>query len=304
MTDKLLCIFLFLLLLALSMRLISLRKALRLIREDLKEINDGDFPRRHLTVETPDSCLQSLAGEMNRYMDTAWARSRRESIREQEMRAEITNISHDLRTPLTSILGYLELIEEEALSDEQKENMDVVLRRASYLNQLIAQLYEFSRLENGELPLNPERLDISYLFKEHILACYGEFEKAGLELTLQLPQQPVWVMADEGGLKRIFHNLTSNCLKYGKKQASVSLECTEGQAVLTCRNAADGLPPGDAEQIFHRFYRKEAPRNAQSSGLGLSVAKLLAEQMGGGMEARLEDGMLAIRLLLPCTPLS
>ena len=73
---------------------------------------------------------------------------------------------------------------------------------------------------------------------------------------------------------------------------------------LTCRNAADGLTPGDAEQIFHRFYRKEASRNAQSSGLGLSVAKLLAEQMGGGMEARLEDGMLAIRLLLPCDPLS
>ena len=176
----------------------------------------------------------------------------------------------------------------------------MVQRRTAYLNQLIAQLYEYSRLENRELPLKQERLDITHLFKEHILAFYGEFEKAGLKLTLRLTDEPLWVSADENGLLRIFHNLTSNCLKYGQKEASVSLECTAGQAVLTFRNPAEGFTEKDAEQIFHRFYRKDASRNAQGSGLGMSVAKLLAEQMGGRLDAQLEEGMLAIRLLLPC----
>ena len=105
---------------------------------------------------------------------------------------------------------------------------------------------------------------------------------------------------DENGLLRIVHNLTSNCLKYGQKEASISLECAAGRAVLTFRNHAEGFTEKDAEQIFHRFYRKDASRNAQGSGLGMSVAKLLAEQMGGRLDARLEEGMLAIRLLLPC----
>ncbi|SFH43864.1 hypothetical protein SAMN05216405_3356 [Lachnospiraceae bacterium NLAE-zl-G231] len=300
MVCKILCILLFLIVLALAMRLFSLRRGLLLIRRDLKEINDEGISLRHLTAESPDTHLQELAGEINRYIDASFAKSRMESMREQEILAEITNISHDLRTPLTSISGYLELIGEEELSQEQKENLDVVQRRTAYLNQLIAQLYEYSRLENREFPLKQERLDITHLFKEHILASYGEFEKAGLKLTLRLTDEPLWISADENGLLRIFHNLTSNCLKYGQKEASISLECTAGQAVLTFRNPAEGFTEKDAEQIFHRFYRKDASRNAQGSGLGMSVAKLLSEQMGGRLDAQLEEGMLAIRLLLPC----
>ena len=223
MVCKILCILLFLIVLALAMRLFSLRRGLLLIRRDLKEINDEGISLRHLTAESPDTHLQELAGEINRYIDASFAKSRMESMREQEILAEITNISHDLRTPLTSISGYLELIGEEELSQEQKENLDVVQRRTAYLNQLIAQLYEYSRLENRELPLTQERLDITHLFKEHILASYGEFEKAGLKLTLRLTDEPLWVSADENGLLRIFHNLTSNCLKYGQKEASISL---------------------------------------------------------------------------------
>ena len=103
MVCKILCILLFLIVLALAMRLFSLRRGLLLIRKDLKEINDEGISLRHLTAESPDTHLQELAGEINRYIDASFAKSRMESIREQEILAEITNISHDLRTPLTSI---------------------------------------------------------------------------------------------------------------------------------------------------------------------------------------------------------
>lgn len=288
------------LLLAQTARLYALRKSIRLLAQDMKEINgqlDADeMAGRQLNVECPDAVLQNLAAEMNRYMESAFAVHNRQEQREKRLREEITGISHDFRTPLTGILGYLELMEEEALSGEQREYLDVVKRRAGYLNRLIGHFYDYSRLENHELALENNRLDFRKLFQEHILEFYGEFERNGTEVSLSLPEGPVWVRGDAAGLDRIFCNLTSNCLKYGRDRAEIELRRSGDLVQLSYRNPAGPLTGEDVARLFDRFYQKDPARSGSGSGLGLCVAKLLAERMGGRLDAALEDGCLAVRL--------
>lgn len=282
-----------------AVRLNLLYRSIRIMREDLHEINSDTKALRCLNTEAPDPYLEGLAEEINLYIREACKDASRQKRREKEIRDEITHISHDLRTPLTSILGYLELVEEGELDKEQKEYMEVARRRSLYLSQLIDELYEYSRLENGEQKGRPEQVELTGLFREHLLSSYPEFEKKGLEADIALSEEEIRILGDCESLERIFNNLTSNCIKYGQGKAAISLKRLGREAILTYQNAVAGLTQEDTAHLFDRFYRKDEARNVPGSGLGLTVAKLLTEQMGGSMDAALVEGNLRITCRFP-----
>lgn len=290
----LLCIFLGLSALFVILKLHGLHKALKKLTAELREINQDEPVHRHLQLPVPDRELELFAEELNRYLSCSFDRSFAQKKREQDVRREITNISHDLRTPLTSILGYLELLEDSPLSPEQQEYLEIIHNRSSHLNTLISQLYEYVRLESRELKLNIETLDLRLLLQEHLLSFYQEFEAKGISLIPQLPKEPVLVRADSDALMRILHNLTSNLLKYGTGTAAVSLTSTSKEAILTCSNQASDLTEDNAAHLFDPFYTADNARTTQKSGLGMTVSRLLLEQMGGSMDAHLENGILTI----------
>lgn len=290
----LLCIFLGLSALFVILKLHGLHKALKKLTAELREINQDEPVHRHLQLPVPDRELELFAEELNRYLSCSFDRSFAQKKREQDVHREITNISHDLRTPLTSILGYLELLEDSPLSPEQQEYLEIIHNRSSHLNTLISQLYEYVRLESRELKLNIETLDLRLLLQEHLLSFYQEFEAKGISLIPQLPKEPVLVRADSDALMRILHNLTSNLLKYGAGTAAVSLTSTSKEAILTCSNQASDLTEDNAAHLFDPFYTADNARTTQKSGLGMTVSRLLLEQMGGSMDAHLENGILTI----------
>lgn len=290
----LLCIFLGVSALFVILKLHVLHKALKKLTAELREINQDEPVHRHLQLPVPDRELELFAEELNRYLSCSFDRSFAQKKREQDVRREITNISHDLRTPLTSILGYLELLEDSPLSPEQQEYLEIIHNRSSHLNTLISQLYEYVRLESRELKLNIETLDLRLLLQEHLLSFYQEFEAKEISLIPRLPKEPVLVRADSDALMRILHNLTSNLLKYGAGTAAVSLTFSPKEAILTCSNQASDLTEDNAAHLFDPFYTADNARTTQKSGLGMTVSRLLLEQMGGSMDAHLENGILTI----------
>ena len=216
---------------------------------------------------------------------------------EQELRRQIANVSHDLRTPLTSILGYLQLLEGEGLPLEKRaEYLAVIEGRARTLQTFIAAFYDLSRIEGGELPLEREQVDLRRALSDQLAASYGQIEEAGLDMEVELADglPPVW--ADSGAVTRIFSNLLTNALRHGEDALSVRLYREGGVILSAFSNRAEDLTAEDASHVFERFYTADKMRTGQSTGLGLAIVKALAERMGHTAAARWEDGVFTIEV--------
>ena len=255
----------------------GLHNAARRMREQL-----ADETTARLSLPCPSAGAEELLSCLNQLL---------------ELRRQIANVSHDLRTPLTSILGYLQLLEGDGLSPERKaEYLAVIEGRARTLQTFIAAFYDLSRIEGGELPLEREQVDLRRALSDQLAASYGQIEEAGLDMEVELADglPPVW--ADSGAVARIFSNLLTNALRHGKDALSVRLYRAGNVIVSAFSNRAEGLTAEDAAHVFERFYTADKMRTGQSTGLGLAIVKALAERMGHTAAARWEDGVFTIEV--------
>ena len=277
-------IILSLIVIGLTTYLLILKRSMRHLKNDFKEAKANTKGEQHVFIQSPDKDLENLAVLLNEYVADYFKEREVHQEMVQTIRNEITNFSHDLRTPLTSILGYMEYIDFETLPMDQQEAIEVIKKRATYLNGLIEDLYEYVRLENHEFVIGKEPVDIYRILREHLLGYYMEFENHEIDLELALPevQKPVYMLGDQNCINRILQNLTSNAIKYSGGNLKVSLE-QENQAVkITYRTYKGDLTDFDIEHLLDRYYKKVMKGKAvQSSGLGLTIAKGYTEQMGG-----------------------
>lgn len=272
----------------LGLHLYSLRKGIQDLRTDFHEIKENRQAERHLNLSVPDGELELLAVEINEYIACYYQELENLKNNSKGIRKEITHISHDLRTPLTSILGYMELLYDENLSKEQKEVYEVIRRRSYQLSDLVEQLYEYARLGNQEFYYEMERLDLYRILKEHLLSFFPEFEQKDIHFEPVFPQtvKPLWIKADGKCIERVLTNLTSNTLKYSGGEAKVILKEEKKSICLTYQTKRGDLSEYDIAHMFDRFYTKEGRQHTkQSSGLGLAITRLFVEQMGGNIEA-------------------
>lgn len=286
----------------LFIHLILLKKSIKDLKNDFISIKDSKEVERYLTFNFPDKNLEELAMEINDYIDSYFKNNYQLKNTIREVRGEITNISHDLRTPLTSILGYLELLNEEELTSEQKEIISVVKRRSLGLKDLIEQLYEYTRLENKEYNIKIEKIDLYKVLQEHILEFYMEFEKKNIDFKLSMPKEakPIWINGDIKCIKRILTNLTNNALKYTNGEAEVNLKVKGNTASFTYITTRGSLTDYDIKHIFDRFYKKDLSRSvSNSSGLGLTITRIFTERMGGDIYAHGDDEYLYIVCSFP-----
>lgn len=274
--------------LAIGVRLVLLKVAIRELTKEFQEARSNLKGEQHVQLLSPDKDLEKLAEECNlnikEYFQTQY-------LYQKEVRAirrEIMNLSHDLRTPITSILGYVDLLQEEELTKEQKESLEVVKRRSDDLNSLIEQLYDYVRLENREMVIESQRLDLFKILREHLLSFYFEFEHKGIELDLDFPkkEEAIWILGDYNCIERVLINMTSNTVKYSEGHVLVSLRCKGDEVSVTYQSQRGGLTDYEIGHLFDRFYRKDTVRKGtRSSGLGLTIAKLYIEQMNGQIHA-------------------
>ncbi len=270
----------------------GLHNAARRMREQL-----ADETTARLSLPCPSAGAEELLSCLNQLLELRQEERARYRRKEPELRRQIANVSHDLRTPLTSILGYLQLLEGDGLSPERKaEYLAVIEGRARTLQTFIAAFYDLSRIEGGELPLEREQVDLRRALSDQLAASYGQIEEAGLDMEVELADglPPVW--ADSGAVARIFSNLLTNALRHGKDALSVRLYRAGNVIVSAFSNRAEGLTAEDAAHVFERFYTADKMRTGQSTGLGLAIVKALAERMGHTAAARWEDGVFTIEV--------
>lgn len=277
-------------------RFYRLRANLRREAKELEEIGQNPEENRILHISFPDKEAESFLEAVNAYIRV----TRKEKItyrnRERELRAQIENISHDLRTPLTAIIGYLELLDVSGMDEENLEMVKNISGKARSLQRLIGNFYDLSRLELNDYRLQPERLDVSRFAREVALTFYQQFEERGLAVQLtDISAEAMFICADTGAMERIFSNMFQNELRYAKSYFCLRVFRDGGKICLSFENDADALRAEDVEHLFERFYMTQKSRTTEGSGLGLTISKLLAEAMGGSAEASLEQGVLRIR---------
>lgn len=273
--------------LILAFRLILWRRAAKEIVRELREIPEMDS-NIQLTVSSGDRTVRALAVQLNRQLQALRAERRRVQCKDTELRNAVTNVSHDLRTPLTAICGYLDMLEEEEQSGTQKLYLSRIRERTEALKKLTEELFSYS-VALSVSDQRRERVSLGRALEENLAACYGAFCTRGITPRIHMPESEVVRDLDPDALARIFSNILGNALKYSEGDLSVTLT---SQGEITFENRAPALTAVSVGKLFDRFFTVENGRS--STGLGLSIAKLLTERMGGEIYAELRGEMLAL----------
>jgi len=255
-----------------------------------------EYTRQPITLELNNKDLNALAVNINKCLK-AEETLRLESIREEKRFKElIANISHDLRTPLTAIKGYQQLLGKGILSKDQQQKLQIAQKHADELGTLINHFFEYSYLINAEPVLNRERINLTNLVAECLAVSIPLLEENNLEVHYE-ETSPLFVFADREMIIRIIQNLMRNCVEHSDSPIEVRL-IAEKNVVISFSNFVKSPSEIDVNKLFDRFYTTDKARN-KNTGLGLSIIKLLAEQMGGSARASLQDRLLEIKIELP-----
>lgn len=285
--------FLSVLIAALIIKIVSLKRAVKDIEESLSEKLTTDT-NTLIDISSNDKRIRSLAGTLNREL----AVLRKEKLcymnGNNELKNSVTNISHDLRTPLTAICGYIELLEREEKTKEAEKYLDIIKKRAEFMVKLTEELFGYSVIMSEDGGKTTSYTDVKNILEESIASFYEVLISRNIVPVINLTKEKVIRKTDSHALSRVFSNLLNNAVKYSDGDLEISL-FENGEIVFA--NTASKLDVVEVEKLFDRFYTVETAKN--STGLGLSIAKTLVEQMRGEISAKYKDGKLYIKIFLP-----
>ena len=243
-----------------------------------------------ITISSSDKHVRHLASEIARQL-AELRRQRRQYISgDRELKEAVTNISHDLRTPLTAICGYLELLEAEEMTDNTIRYVEQISNRTEALKALTEELFRYSVISSVSA-LSYEKVNFGRMLEDTLISFYGAFEQKNITPNISLPDGVIIRSLDKSALSRIFGNIISNAVKYSDGDFSVTMT---DAGEITFSNTASELSSVDVGKLFDRFYTVDSAR--KSTGLGLSIAKLLTERMGGCIAADYKGNTLSITL--------
>ncbi len=278
---------------ALMIKIWLLHAAAREIEREVADRLDHDTNTLS-SVSTGDRHMRRLAAALNDQLHTLRCARRRFESGGLELKETVANISHDLRTPLTAICGYLELLQREELPERAERYLEVIENRTGILRTLTEELFCYTIAASTAGRTEYEWVSLNGAIEESLSAYYAALMGCGIVPEVHLPDAPVRRLLDRGALTRILGNVLSNAIKYSDGDLLVTL--TESGEIV-CSNDAAGLDEVQAGKLFDRFYTVEDGR--RSTGLGLSIARLLTEQMGGAISAHCADGRLTITISFP-----
>lgn len=286
------CFLLAIAVIVLLIKIYLMKRSAGEIAEKLSEKLSADT-NTLIDISSGDRDMRSLAEKLNAELKQLREERRRFQHGDTELKEAVTNISHDLRTPLTAVFGYLDLLEREEKSDTVKQYLGQIRGRTEAMKQLTEELFRYSIVASSK-PLKYERLCINSVLEESLAEFYGAISQQGITPEIEITETPVERVLDRTALKRIFGNIIGNAVKYSGGDLFVILS-EDGTATFS--NTAEGLDSVTVGKLFDRFYTVETAGN--STGLGLSIAKLLAEQMGGTITAEYAQNRVVITLEFP-----
>ncbi|MEE0201835.1 MAG: HAMP domain-containing sensor histidine kinase [Muricomes sp.] len=244
-----------------------------------------------ILLSTRDRYMCRLAEEINVQLRELRAQRRRFQQGDFELKEAVTNISHDLRTPLTAICGYLDLLEQEEISETAGRYLTVIKERSETLKQLTEELFRYSVITSAHRDANEEDIILNHVLEESISAYYAALKNSRIEPQISIPEEKIRRRLDKKSVSRIFSNIINNAVKYSDGDLHITLR-EDGEIIFY--NHASRLNEIQVGRLFDRFYTVEAAD--KSTGLGLSIAKILTEQMHGKISARYNNGVLSIHV--------
>lgn len=287
------CIILIILLAILSAKIIWMRKSIEELRTGFSEKLESDT-NTLISISSRDKTICHLANDINIQLRKLRKQQLRFQLGDMELKNAITNISHDLRTPLASICGNLDLLEQEYLPETAARYVEVIRNRSMVLTQLTEELFRYSVIMTAENDMVREPVVINNILEESIAASYTSLMEQNIHPEIQMPQEKVIRMLDRSALARVFSNLLNNAMKYSDGDLHITLSKT-GEIIFS--NTASGLTEVQVGKLFDRFYTVETAR--KSTGLGLAITRTLVEQMNGTVSAQYENSRLSICIFFP-----
>lgn len=279
------CILIFIIIFLLT-SLIYIYRNIYIIYKYIDDILNGNLNQR-IRLQTNIKCLSKLTIKINTLIGRLQYIERKNIISEESRKKMISNISHDLRTPLTSILGYVELIVNDPNLSKNEINryIKIVYTKGNYLYDMLEEFFQISKMDSKDFKLEIKSIDICEIIRQQLISFFNEFKKKGIEPKLNFQKDNIYVNADEKALNRILNNILSNILKHGKNSTKICVDInyTKDKVFISIWDNGLGIPEDDINYIFDRLYTVEKSRksNLKNSGLGLSIAKKLLESLGG-----------------------
>lgn len=264
---------------------------------ELKKLNrEGKIEKLRLSL--PNKNIENLIVEINTLIDDKRKMENIYKEKDMELREAIANMSHDLRTPLTSIMGYVYLLNDDKLDkEERKEYLKIIEKRSLVLNDLITNFYGLSRIQADQYEIKFEPVNLELVLGEIIAAFYETLDYKFGEPEINIEEGLGPVLGDKQALNRIFTNLIENIIKHGEGEVKISLKKKNKYIVMEFSNKAEELEPKDVNRIFEKFFTKDRMRTGQNTGLGLAIVKLLVEKQGQKIEAKKVRNRLVINII-------
>ena len=269
-------------------KIVLMKRSAREIRSQFaQKLNDDT--NTQIDITSADKDIRALADDINKQLSVLRTEYLKNSRGNLELKNAITNISHDLRTPLTAICGYLDMINKTDDKELIQKYLGIIRERAELMKQLTEELFRYSVILSDDTPKKAEDVCVNRMLEESIAGFFPALSQRGITPTIDITKKRVVRNVDPAELERVFSNILSNAVKYCENDLDITMT-EDGR--ITFSNTAGGLSPVQVQQLFDRFYTVEAARN--STGLGLSIARTLVERMGGQIGAQYADGRLVI----------
>ena len=243
--------------------------------------------------------IGTLSDRLNELLEL----QRKEKQRYQEKEALIadtyTNLSHDIRTPLTSLDGYFQLMEECENVEDQRRYLNIIHERIHSLNEMLEELFMFTKLKNESYRLELTSCCINRILKETVFSYYDEWVRREIQPDIQITEEQLYIDGNKQGLSRIIQNVIKNGLDHGEKKIRIVLKREQNRAVLRISNQVIASEQIDIEHVFDRFYKADAARSKTSTGLGLSIAREFVRRMNGEIGAKIEKNEFIVEMSFP-----
>lgn len=290
-------IFLIGIIVVLLLRLFFINKEMKNIIKQLKDYNSFKT-RKKLDVSLVSKNIEELAQCINKHMEISTELQIKQAKSEQELKSMVSSVSHDLRTPLTSIRGYLQMLKKEELPlEKRKKYLDIADARSKDLQELINQFFLLSVSEDNRFSINLEAIDLKEVFIETLTSFYEEFTSKNIEPKVDICKEGVCVLGDYPSVKRVIENLMINISKHSKGDVRIALRSNNDTVELSVIDFIDNVNDIEVENLFDKFYKADKARKVNSTGLGLSIVKELMGKMQGSVEADIKNNYLYIRCI-------
>ena len=258
------------------------------------------FTYAELTLDFPSSDITDLVNALNELFRVYHKQVYSLQKKDEAIKETITNLAHDLRTPVTAIQGYTQmLLQSPELSEEDLDAAAVINERLNVLNQLLNQLFEFARIEADEMEFSYTTFDLNAVLRSVAVSFFKSFEERKIIPALSIAEISFPFYGDEKAVTRIFENIISNALSHGKSDYHFSSYDDNENYHFSFQNFTDSINESDIDKIFNRFYTTDLSRSRKTTGLGLTIAKNLTVKMGGSISASLNNNVFEIVVCFP-----